>query len=113
PAASRRASDIEATVPERPYWRRKEGMNGLLRFMKDCGATVAVEVDTPPFLSDVPRYKLFRIFSKGNQAEHVEIRIGQHSGPVPSMSRDGAGAGAEGGAARPGRDAALLRAAGQ
>src|SRR5690606_5048348 len=64
PAASRRMSDIEATVPERPYWRRKEGMNGLLRFMKDCGATVAVEVDTPPFLSDVPRYKLFRIFFK-------------------------------------------------
>src|SRR3546814_6564682 len=32
PAASRRASDIEAAAPERPYWRRKEGMNNLLRF---------------------------------------------------------------------------------
>src|SRR3546814_11535786 len=58
--------------------------------MKDCGDAIGVEVDTPPFLSDVPRYKLFRIFfQKGimpSMLKHVSASILALSLLCPAMA---------------------------
>src|SRR3546814_18224288 len=58
--------------------------------MKDCGDAIGVEVDTPPFLSDVPRYTLFRIFfQKGimpSMLKHVSASILALSLLCPAMA---------------------------